>query len=422
MTDQQDGSIIRRASSRLSKAAPLGNPITSRIVGDLLSLVKGDQVVQDRIQLGHYSFRPQDHRQVMKWAETFKIDPIDLLGIFEKSGYFEVAGGAILGLLWDLEKLPTPPNDWEDGMLITTLWIRGKYSTEQRDRLCITEEDLPQLVDLELKALWGLQIEIGRLPKLKWLELRSCNLATLRLEDFPSLRGLFLFRTELCSIEPSYLPDLLHLAHNRNKLTEIDLMHFPGLKSLDIGAASTITTRSNQIRSLDLSPTPLLTDLDCSYNKLQVLDLSSTPLLTRLNCSNNQLKELDLSTTPLLTTLNCSGNQLKELDLSPTPLLTELDCGNNQLQSLDLKPTSSLTSLVCRGNIIKELDISQVPQCDCPEDKVGLMDPPYFSCEENPLEKIILTQNQYLRLRGKIPKNATVEVVSGEVMHQGWAP
>ena len=393
MTDQQDGSIIRRESSSLSKAAPLGNPITSRMAGDLLSRVKGDQIVQERIQLGHYSFRPQDHRQVMKWAETFKIDPIDLLGILEKGGYFEVADGAILGLLWDLKELPTLPNDWEDGMLITSLSIIGKYKTEQRDRLCITAEDLPHLVDLELKALWGLPIQIGRLPKLKWLMLRRCNLATLRLEDLPSLRGLFLYRTEYSSIEPSYLPDLLHLSHGSNKLTEIDLMHFPGLKSLDI-----------------------------EDSQLQELDLSSTSLLTELNCKNNQLQELDLRSTPLLTNLNCSGNQLKKLYLSPTPLLTELDCGNNQLQGLDLKPISSLTSLVCRANQIKELDISQAPQCDCPKNEHDLVDPPYFSCEDNPLEKIILTENQYLRLRDRIPHNATVEVVSGAIMPQAWAP
>ena len=392
MTDQQDGSIIRHESSSLSKAAPLGNPLVSRMAGDVLSRVNSIQITQERVQLGDYSFRPPDYRQIMRWAETFGLDPIELLGVFEKSGYLEVADGAILSLRWDLKKLPFPGNDWEYGILITDLYIVGSYSKEQSGRLCITGENLPNLANLTLRGLNGIAAEISRLPKLEWLSCCNCKLPalTLRLDDFPGLRGLELERNELKQSDFSFLPDMLHLWHTENRLTEINLMHFPGLKTLNL--------RGNQIKNLDLSPTPLLTEL---------------------NCSNNQLKELDLSQTPLLNELDCSNNQLNELDLSSTQLLIELNCSNNQLKELDLEPTSSLASLICSANQIVKLDISQSPRCDTPNNESDLVDPPYFSCEENPLEKIVLTNNQYLKLSGKIPNGAMVEVAFSANMVSG---
>ena len=217
MTDQQDGSIIKRESSSLSKEPPLDNTIASRMAGDLLSRVKGAQVAQERIQLGAYSFRPPDYRQIMRWAETFGIDSIDLLDNFEKAEYFEVSDGAILSLRWDLEKLPLPPNDWEDGMSIKCLYIRGKFSKEQRrGHLCITGESMPNLSDLTLWGLGTISVEISRLPKLEWLRCWSCNLQALRLEDFPSLCGLSLRRNKLRHFEFSFLPDLIHLNCSSN--------------------------------------------------------------------------------------------------------------------------------------------------------------------------------------------------------------
>ena len=142
MTDQHDSSIIRSENTSLSKTPALSNPIVSRMAGDVLSRVKSNQVVQERIQLGDYSFRTPDYRQIMKWSQIFNLDPLSLLRLFEETSWepldgsefdpikFEVHDGSIQNLGWDFGHLPFVPCEWEQGLKIMSIGFRGSSTGE----------------------------------------------------------------------------------------------------------------------------------------------------------------------------------------------------------------------------------------------------------------------------------------------------
>ena len=355
MTDQQNGSIIRSESSSLSKAAPLGNPIVSRMAGDLLSRVAGDQVAQERIQLGDYSFRLPDHKQLMEWAETLGLDPIELVKTLERIGRgdrFQVGDGAILSLRWDLKVLPIPPNDWVEGLTIRILEITGAMCTK-RYNLGFTSSNLPHLTDLTILGS-KLTVDIIEIPTLERLWCSGSTLKEFRLGNFPILSSLSLQRCKLTELDLRYYAPRLYLLQCRRiSLHDLDISLFPCLEILSIVDGG--------LNRIDLEPLPMLKSLCCRGNQLKELDLLPTPHLTQLDCSSNQLKELDLSPAPLLTELDCSSNQLQELDLSSVFNLTELNCLNNQITEIDLKPVPKLIHLGYDKPRIPNLDLTHTP-------------------------------------------------------------
>ena len=129
--------------------------------------------------------------------------------------------------------------------------------------------------------------------------------------------------------------------HHYAKKTEYT-MHITGENITDLGCPS-------HIKTLQLN-VPTLKELLCVTNELTTLDLSPTPALKRLNCYNNFLKTLNVSQNSALEELNCYGNKLTALDVSKNPSLTSLECGSNQLTSLDVSQNNKLSMLDCSDN------------------------------------------------------------------------
>ncbi|AEE12987.1 leucine-rich repeat domain-containing protein [Porphyromonas asaccharolytica] len=125
------------------------------------------------------------------------------------------------------------------------------------------------------------------------------------------------------------------------------------------GDVTKLDCSDNQLTSLDLPKSTVLTWLWCSGNQLTSLDLSNNTALTTLGCSNNQLTSLDLPKNTALTTLYCDRNQLTRLDVSKNAALTELGCSENQLTSLDVSKNTALTTLFCFENKLTSLDVSK---------------------------------------------------------------
>jgi len=94
--------------------------------------------------------------------------------------------------------------------------------------------------------------------------------------------------------------------------------------------------------------------LDCSENQLTSLDVSKSGLLTLLACRKNQLKSLNVSQNIYLGILNCSHNQLNGIDVSKNTILQSLQCYNNQLTSLDVGKNLQLIMLDCSNNQLTE--------------------------------------------------------------------
>lgn len=131
--------------------------------------------------------------------------------------------------------------------------------------------------------------------------------------------------------------------------------------------------------------------LDCSYNFLNSLDLSYCTSLTELNCGFNLLKELPTINTE---TLSCENNKITDLII--TKSMINVDCSFNHISELDLTGNKKLLTLNCRNNRIKELDISNTSLYK-------------LICHNNPLERIILTEEQNVYI--KIYKDDNVKII-----------
>ena len=148
-----------------------------------------------------------------------------------------------------------------------------------------------------------------------------------------------------------YFTNLETLSCRSNQLTTLDVSRNTQLTKL--------LCSDNQLTVLDVSANTALTYLACGVNQLTALDLSTAPALESLICGDNQLTELNVSANPALTTLRCIGNCLTELDVSKNPNLEILTCSNNQLTVLNLSANTALTELSCSDNQLTSLDLSR---------------------------------------------------------------
>ena len=172
------------------------------------------------------------------------------------------------------------------------------------------------------------------------------------------------------------------------------------LTSLDLPKSTVLTwlwCSGNQLTSLDLSNNTALTTLGCSNNQLTSLNVSKNTALIELNCALNQLTSLDMSKNTALGVLYCFDNQLTNLDVSKNIVLTELYCALNQLTSLDVSKSTTLTKLDCRGNQLTSLNISgctALTKLDCSGNQLTSLDLSqntalyYLDCSENQLTSL----------------------------------
>jgi len=112
-----------------------------------------------------------------------------------------------------------------------------------------------------------------------------------------------------------------------------------------------------------------ITSINCNGLGLTSLILN-VPLMW-VECNNNQLTSLDVSKSGLLTLLDCSRNQLTSLDVSQNIYLGILNCSNNQLttEALDalfasLNSTPNKTPTAGNPVIPKQITIDGNPGTD----------------------------------------------------------
>ena len=183
----------------------------------------------------------------------------------------------------------------------------------------------------------------------------------------------------------------------------------PTIKDLtgiqDFKALKKLIAYNNQLRELDLSGNPELTDLSCGYNRLTNINISKNPLLYKIECSSNFLTKIDFSNNPALYEANCWENNLTSLDFSNNPNFNYLsaannkltninvtkcpslgyvNCGNNLLETIDLSNNKYINYLFIGGNRFKKLDISNVTSVT------------QFSCDDNQLTTIDVSRNKFL--------------------------
>lgn len=316
MTDPQDGSIIKSKASGLSRAGGSSNPLINRMADDVLSRVKANQIGQERIQLGDYSFRPPDYRQIIRWAHGLGLNPLALISIFERtnreapdysdfnSAGFEVVDGSIRSIEWDFNFLPFLPAEWEHGLNISYMGFLGD-------------------------SQGNISLSGGYLPRLEQVVCCGCNLVSLQLRNLSSLR-------------------LLDCSNNR--LIKLDLRDAKQLEVL-ICSYNQITHSAH----INLNRDCPLRKLDCSENKLNYIDLSFVPNLVTLCISGNEIAELDLSSVPQLSSLICEQNRLASLDACRAPGLLELRCGQNCIESIHIGSCTALECFRCEWNRLREL-------------------------------------------------------------------
>ena len=344
MTDQQDGSIIRReSSSSFSKVSTTDNALVGRMTTDLLSRVKSSQVIQERIHLGNYSFCLPDYKQMVKWSEIIEIDPLELLEIFENTIcepehdgsldpiQFEVLSGSIRSMPWPLDSLGSLPNEWEAGLRILSLGICGEAQSD----IAISGDNHPRLENLICA---------------------NCGLTALPIQHMPTLQRLDCSGNNLHSIDVSGLTSLKVLACASNNLDKLGLDSNSQLLYLNC--------ENNNLLDLNLGTVPLLAYLHCSQNGLNSLEARDLPSLEYLYCKRNMLSELDLRSARRLKHLDCRNNRISELFLPSG--LTYLHCGYNFLTQLSLP--SALRYLYCSVNHLFEVKTSHlqdIVEIDC---------------------------------------------------------
>lgn len=150
----------------------------------------------------------------------------------------------------------------------------------------------------------------------------------------------------------------LHCSNNNLDNDDVDwiINYLKNLKELWINNNPSITR-------INANWLPNLQTLYCEECSLETLNVNGNTKLRNLLCSNNQLTTIEgLATLTELRSLVCDGNQFSTLDVSNSPMLTELNCGNNNLSALDVTHNPSLKYLRVFQNQISALDLTQNQQ------------------------------------------------------------
>ena len=194
--------------------------------------------------------------------------------------------------------------------------------------------------------------------RLYFNDLYSKDIYSLKgIEYFTNLRTLKCNNNRLTSLDLSENHYLREVDCSYNQLTSLEVSSYYGnIEKILCGNNSftelTIRFHDTNLRTLDVSNCPYLTELYCYQNILTSLNVSNCTALKKLNCQGNNLTSLDVSTLKNLTTLLCYFNKLTSLDVSNNTKLTYLSTGGNLLTSLSLQNCSLLNDVsICDNQI-----------------------------------------------------------------------
>ncbi len=227
----------------------------------------------------------------------------------------------------------------------------------------VTSLDVSKMIDLEVLHVSGNDLlkELDLSSNLKLRELDIYNIKPI--VDFSKLTRLQ--RVSIYSFE------------NYAGLEQIDFMQcpnlnsiyleIPGLKELKLAGREqlkSVTVRSDQLKSMDLSGCISLTDLYCNnwseQGALESLNLTGAIALKTLDCSNNQLSELNVMDCSGLQNLYCQNNNITTIDTSQNAALKYFQCSDNPIETLDLSNNRAmLTDLDCINGALTCLDVSE---------------------------------------------------------------
>ncbi len=221
------------------------------------------------------------------------------------------------------------------------------------------------------------------------------------IEYFSGLENLDVSYNKATSLDLSHSPLLTEVKVNNNQLTTINLAGCSGIVTLDCS--------SNSLTELDCSEAKALQELACANNSLGQLNLKNNKALVGLQCSGNNLAVLDLNNNTAIASLFCRKNSLATIDLTKLPGLAELDCSNNSLSSLNVSNNPTLESLRCSSNSISSLNLinnTELSYLDCSGNALKSLD----VTKNTMLEDLDCSNNQIASL--DISRNASLETVT----------
>ena len=237
----------------------------------------------------------------------------------------------------------------------------------------------------------------GYLTTSQLQNLTSLNVSGKSISNLTGVDKLTYLKTLNCSSNsltslPTLPSSLTTLDCHSNQLTSLGTLP-TSLQSLNCASNNfsgiMLTDRSN-LKTLDVSNNPSLTDLNCYNNSLTSLNMSGCSALTTIRCQNNALTSISASGCSAMVLLNCSSNsltslpslpsslrwlscasnkfsgtfsltdrsQLLTIDISNNPSLTTIYCHNNTLTSLNVQNCSAMTTLQCHNNQLTSLNLT----------------------------------------------------------------
>lgn len=247
--------------------------------------------------------------------------------------------------------------DWGDGNLIsytnliTTGVVRGNYIAVFGDviQIALTQAQVDFIQELNAPNIKVLNLSDNllselKLPSLKFLT--SISVQNNQLNEFPqvalpALTTLNLKHNKLTGFNPNDLPKLKTLILSENPLNKVDVSRCPNIKSLRIEkcSLSDLSFSAISLEELYVNDNPSL--------KTITTPLKNLLKVKRIRLNNNGIKSLTLSDSPNLTDLEIRNNKLEQLNIERLPKLKLLYLQNNML------------SVEALDNIIKSLPNNQ---------------------------------------------------------------
>ena len=172
------------------------------------------------------------------------------------------------------------------------------------------------------------------------------------------------------TIDLSNSPLLWSLNIDDLYLETIDLSNNTGLIYIDIDGnelTGFATSWLNLLEYLDISSNnieyfvsyaPALIELDGSSNDMATVNLTNSPSLKILDLEDNYLESISLSVLSALEELYLDENNFEEIDLSNNTGLIYLDVDYNDISSLDVSSLIQLEELSAESNNLSTLDLS----------------------------------------------------------------
>ncbi|MFT3795670.1 T9SS type A sorting domain-containing protein [Flavobacterium sp.] len=219
------------------------------------------------------------------------------------------------------------------------------------------------------------EIEVAEAALITRLYINNCNISSIEgIEYFVNLKVLHAYSNQISVFDLSNSPNLVTIYCSYNNISHpLDLSVFPNLQgayinhnhipSLNLSGLSNLKNlmcEVNDFTQIDLSDLTNLKYLHTNHGDLTTLDVSNCTLLETLECQTNSITSLILGNNPNLLTINAGINSLTSVDLSGCPNLNNVSLAYNQLTSVDVSANNKLTIFGVNYNPLTTVDVSNL--------------------------------------------------------------